>query len=171
MDKGALTGIRGVADSRLKKRVVLRPLLVSFFALKNNGPPVPKRQEGRSVMLTLREVRELLDTDNNTQRVLSKKELDQKDEEIVAKKTVGEDTEIIVYKNGAVFYRSGKRSTVFSSRKRKAIHTVSFQAAARSMRRSLKMRNGVSGWSGKGRTGLWKTRDVWIVFTQFVLIR
>ena len=58
--------------------------------------------------------------DNNTQRVLSKKELKQKGEKIVAKKTVGEDTEIIVYKNGDVFYRSGKRYTVFSFPEKKS---------------------------------------------------
>ncbi len=64
-------------------------------------------------MLTLRELRNMVEVAEVEGRVPSVKALLEADIPIAVKEIVGEQTEIVVYRNGFVFYRVGNRATVF----------------------------------------------------------
>ncbi|MBR0411708.1 MAG: sigma-70 family RNA polymerase sigma factor [Eubacterium sp.] len=64
-------------------------------------------------MMTLKELRELVDMDSFSGNIPKKENLHKMGAEIVAKEVIREGTEIIVYKNGIVLYRDGKNATVF----------------------------------------------------------
>ena len=64
-------------------------------------------------MLTLRELRNMVEVAEVKGRVPSVKALLESDIPIAVKETLGEQAEISVYQNGLVLYRVGKRATVF----------------------------------------------------------
>ena len=64
-------------------------------------------------MLTLRELRNMVEVAEVEGRVLFVKALLESDIPIAVKETLGEQAEISVYQNGLVLYRVGNRATVF----------------------------------------------------------
>lgn len=64
-------------------------------------------------MLTLRELRNMVEVAEVEGRVPSVKALLESDIPIAVKETLGEQAEISVYQNGLVLYRVGNRATVF----------------------------------------------------------
>lgn len=84
-----------------------------LFCHRNTRPPVPKKAERRLIMMTLKEVRELVDIEDISGRVPTKEQLGRMETKIVAREVISDDTEIMVFKNGYVLYRGGRNVTVF----------------------------------------------------------
>ena len=64
-------------------------------------------------MLTLKQIRKMVEISKETKRVPSAKQLMEMGSPVLAKETIREDTSITVFKNGYVLYQDGKRATVF----------------------------------------------------------
>ena len=82
------------------------------FFRKRRRPPVPR---GRKVviMLTLKELRSIVEEAKIEERVPSVRALLESGSPIVVKEILSGQTEISVYQNGRVLYRVGNRATVF----------------------------------------------------------
>lgn len=82
------------------------------FFRKRRRPPVPR---GRKVviMLTLKELRNMVEEAKIEERVPSVRALLESGSPIVVKEVLSGQTEISVYQNGLVLYRVGNRATVF----------------------------------------------------------
>lgn len=64
--------------------------------------------------MTLRELRGMVTGNKAEERMISAKALRESNTEIVCKEMINRDTDITVYENGYVLYRTGSKCTVFS---------------------------------------------------------
>ena len=65
-------------------------------------------------MLTLKELKEMVNLTENNGRVPTAKQLIESGEQIIVKEVLAKESTISVYANGFVLYRAGKHYTVFS---------------------------------------------------------
>ncbi|MFR3947175.1 MAG: sigma factor-like helix-turn-helix DNA-binding protein [Ruminococcus sp.] len=112
-------------------------------------------------MLTLKELRNMVEEAKVEERVPSVRGLMESGAPIVVKEVLSEQTEISVYQNGLVLYRAGNRATVFP------LHPCGdyiYDSAMTHIENIgadfLIMRTGISGFCWRVRTGLPKIEDV-----------
>ena len=73
----------------------------------------PQPSGGKGEMLTLKELKNMVETAKETERVPSNRMLRESGAAVAAKERIDAQTEITVYENGYVLYQVGRRSTVF----------------------------------------------------------